>query len=60
MEQKLATATSQEVSRASNAHYQAENEIMDHIRGMTLQGKKKLAEKMPFHAQDAEKEAKNG
>lgn len=58
MENKLATATSQDVNRASSAHYSAENEIMDHVRNMTLQGKRKLAEKMGQHASDAEKEAK--
>lgn len=59
MEQKLQSATSQEVSRASNAHYQAESEIMDHIRSMTLAGKKQLAMKMSQHVVDAEKESKS-
>jgi hypothetical protein len=58
MESKLATATASEVGRASNAHYQVDQEIMDHVRNMSLQGKRKLADKMPFHAADAEKEAK--
>lgn len=60
METKLATATSAEVNRASNAHYVLETEIMDHIRNMTLQGKRALADKMAFHAGEAEKEAKRG
>jgi len=58
MEQRLAQATSQEVSRASNAHYQAENEIMDHIRGMSLAGKRHLALVMGQHVQASEKAAK--
>lgn len=59
MESKLAQATSAEVSRASNSHYNIESEIMDHVRNMSLQGKRALADKMAFHVADAEKNARS-
>ncbi len=55
---EMALAKSSDVSRASEAHYQLENEINSHIRNMTLQGKRKLADRMADHVLMAEKEAK--
>lgn len=59
MEQKMASSTSGDVSQASQAHYAAENQIMDAVKNMTLAGKKKLAAKMQDHADAAEAEAKS-
>jgi hypothetical protein len=58
MEIKTASLTADEARRASTAHYDVENQIMDHVRGMTLAGKRTLAMKMSDHVNDAEKEAK--
>ncbi len=58
MEMKLGQATSSQVSSAQNQHYAAEDEIMRHVKSMSLVGKQKLANKMPQHVKDAEAEAK--
>ena len=55
---EMSMAKSSDVSRASDAHYQLDNEISSHVRNMTLQGKRALADKMAQHVADAEKEAK--
>lgn len=57
MESKLGTSTSSDVSAASQQHYAAENQIMEHVRGMTLAGKKKLASQMEVHCKNAEQMA---
>lgn len=58
MEQKMASSTATDASRAMSQHYAAEGDIQDHVRNMTLAGKRKLAEKMAQHVKDAEAEAK--
>jgi hypothetical protein len=58
MEMKMGSSTASEVSRANQQHYDVENEVMTHVRGMTLAGKKKLAEIMHEHVANAEKSAK--
>lgn len=57
MEMKTGQLTSKEASRASNEHYDAENEIMGHLKNMTLAGKKQLAKNMPQHVDDAEEQS---
>ncbi len=59
MEAKMGSATSQDVNVASQQHYNAENEIMAHVKNMTLAGKKALANKMADHAAEAENDAKS-
>jgi len=56
MEMQMGKASDHQ--RAVDAHYQVESEIMSHVRNMTLQGKKKLADKMAQHTSEAEKAAK--
>jgi len=55
---EMSLAKSSDVSRASDAHYQLDNEISSHVRNMTLAGKRKLADQMANHVAAAEKEAK--
>lgn len=55
---EMSLAKSSDVSRASDAHYQLDSEIASHVRNMSLQGKRALADKMAGHVADAEKEAK--
>lgn len=55
---EMSLAKSSDVARASDAHYQLDNEINSHVRNMTLAGKRKLADKMAGHVSDAEKEAR--
>jgi hypothetical protein len=59
MEMKMGNSTVEDARRASMAHYDVENQIMDHVKAMTLAGKRKLAENMGQHAQDDEKSAKS-
>lgn len=47
MEQKLATATSSQVSRAQQRHYDLESQIMNNLRDLTLAQKEALAAKLP-------------
>lgn len=54
MELKTGQLTADEARRAASAHYDAENQIMDHVRGMTLAAKRKLIDKMPDHVKAAE------
>lgn len=58
MEMKLGQSTHSDAQKASNAHYDANNQIMEHVNSMTLAGKKKLLEKMPDHVAAAESDAK--
>ncbi len=58
MEMKLGQVTHDEAAKANNAHYDANNQIMDHIKNMTLAGKRKLIEKLPDHVKTAESDAK--
>lgn len=57
---KTGSLTSQDTANAQNAHYDAENRIMGHVKTMTLAGKQKLADKIAQHAQDAEDAAAKG
>ena len=59
MQMKTGQLTSQDASNAQNAHYDAENRIMGHVKTMTLAGKQKLADKMAQHCDDAEDAAKS-
>lgn len=58
MQMKTGQLTSQDTANAQNAHYDAENRIMGHVKTMTLAGKQKLADKMAQHVSDAEDESK--
>ena len=57
MEMKTGQLTSREAQRASNEHFEAESEIMQHVKNMTLAGKKQLAKNMPQHVDDAEEQS---
>ncbi len=59
MEMKMGHITSGQANEASNQHYAAENEIMSHVKNMTLAGKKQLASKMAEHAAQAEQDCKS-
>lgn len=47
MESKLATATSAQVSRVQQRHYDLESSIMNSLRDLTLAQKEALASKLP-------------
>jgi len=58
MEMKMGQVTHGDAQKANNAHYDANNQIMEHVQPMTLAGKRKLLEKMAEHVKNAESEAK--
>jgi hypothetical protein len=58
VEMKLATATSNDISMASNQHYNLEATIRDAVSRMTLAGKRVLADKIVDYCAECEKEAK--
>jgi hypothetical protein len=47
MEMKMAQATSSQVSRASQRHYDLESQIMNQLRELTLAQKESLATQLP-------------
>lgn len=55
----MGQVTHGDAQKASSAHYDANNQIMEHIQPMTLAGKRKLIEKLPDHVKAAEAEAKS-
>lgn len=57
MEMKTGQLTSSQAQQAANDHYDAESKIMSKVKGMTLAGKQKLADKMQQHCDDAEDQA---
>ncbi len=59
MEMKMGQVTHGDAQKANNAHYDANNQLMEHIQPMTLAGKRKLLEKMPDHVKAAEADAKS-
>jgi hypothetical protein len=56
VETKTGQLTSGQARNALDAHYEAENQIMNHVKSMSLAGKQKLAAKMPDHVAAAESE----
>jgi len=58
VEMKMGQATSDQTSVAQQAHYSAENQIMTHVKGMSLAGKQLLAQRMHDHVKQAEMDAK--
>lgn len=54
----MGQATSDQTSAAQQQHYSAENQIMSHVKGMSLAGKQLLAQRMIDHAKAAETDAK--
>ncbi len=59
MEMKMGQVTSGQAQDAQQQHYAAENEIMSHVKNMTLAGKKQLASKMGDHVAAAEQDCKS-
>ena len=47
MEIKLATATSSQVSRVQQRHYDLESQVMNMLRDMTLEQKEALVNQLP-------------
>lgn len=59
MEQKLATATSQDISMASNQHYNLESIIRDAVSRMSLAGKRVLADRITQYCLSCEEDVKD-